>query len=139
MGKKVLMVDRSARKRNTYNILLQIEQVLKTHGIKVEILNLFDYRIEDCIGCEACVSCKECAKKDDMPILMRKIMDSDGLIVSSPVYMSCVTSRFKTFADRTNTWVHKPETAGKPVMFLATTASTGLKETKRFFELFATG
>jgi len=139
VGKKVLMIDGSARRRNTYNILLQIEQVLKTHGTKVEILNLFDYQIEDCIGCEACVSCKECAKKDDMPILMRKIMDSDGLILSSPVYMSCVTSRFKTFADRTNTWVHKPETVGKPVMFVATTASTGLKETKRFFELFATG
>lgn len=139
MGKKVLMIDGSRRKRNTYNILLRIEKLLKTHDIEVEILNLFDYELKDCVGCEKCITKKGCSLTDDMPVLMQKIMDSDGVVLSSPVYMSSVTSKFKTFADRTVAWVHKPETAGKPVMFVATTASTGLKETKKFFESFATG
>lgn len=139
MGKKVLMIDGGARKKNTYNILTQIGQILKTHGIEVEILRLFDYEIKHCVGCETCVGHQSCGITDDLPVIMGKIMDSDGVVLSSPVYMRSVTSKFKAFADRTNIWVHKPETVGKPVMFATTTASTGLKETKRFFESFATG
>ncbi|MCL2319642.1 MAG: flavodoxin family protein, partial [Treponema sp.] len=103
------------------------------------ILNLFDYNIRDCEGCEVCITEKTCALTDEMPLVMQKILNSDGVVMSSPVYMSGVTSRFKAFADRTNMWIHKPETAGKPVMFAATSAATGLKETKRFFEQYASG
>lgn len=139
MSKKVLMINGSARKKNTYNILLQIEQILKNHGIESEILNLFDYTIEHCKGCELCVTHESCFIKDDMPMIMQKIMDSDGVVLSSPVYMRSVTSKFKSFADRTNIWVHKPEPAGKPVMFATTTAATGIKETSQFLNAFATG
>lgn len=139
MSKKVLMIDGSARKKNTYNMLLQIEKILKQKGIEVEILHLFDYELKDCVGCELCVTHKACGLKDDMPVILQKIMDSDGVVLSSPVYMGGATSKFKTFADRTNIWVHKPETAGKPVLFVTATMSTGIKEIKRFFQAFATG
>lgn len=139
MSKKVLIINGSSRKKNTYNILLQMEKIFKTRGVDTEILNLFDYQIKDCVGCETCVGKKSCGITDDMPVIMQKILDSDGIVLSSPVYMCSVTSKFKTFADRTNIWVHKPETAGKPVMFVATTAATGLKDTKKFLESFATG
>ncbi|GHV84438.1 hypothetical protein AGMMS50230_00460 [Spirochaetia bacterium] len=139
MSKKVLLMNGSARKKNTWGILQQLVQILKNHGIEGEILNLFDYRIEDCTGCESCVSHSGCSIEDDMPVLMQKIMEADGVILSSPVYMGSVTSKFKTFADRLSRWIHKPETAGKPVMFVSTTMATGLKETRQFFEAFATG
>jgi multimeric flavodoxin WrbA len=136
MGKKVLMIDGSSRKKNTYNILLQIEKILKSHDYEVEIVNLFDYEIKDCVGCETCVTQPMCSLTDDMPKLIQKVLDSDGVILSSPVYMGSVTSRFKTFADRLNIFVHKPKTAGKPVMFVSTTNSTGLKETNKFYGSF---
>lgn len=139
MGKKVLMIDGSSRKKNTYNILLQMEQILKAKGFDVEILNLFDYNLLDCIGCEACVTKHTCSQTDDIQAVLDKILESDGVVLSSPVYMSSATSRFKTFADRTNIWVHKPETAGMPMMFVTTTAATGIKEIKRFFNLYANG
>ena len=140
MSKKVLLIHGSARKKNTYNILLQIEKILKDHGIEVEILNLFDYEIKDCIGCESCITHESCSIKDDnMNVIMQKMMDSDGVVLSSPVYMCSVTSKLKSLADRTNMWVHKPATAGKPVMFVATTAATGLKATGQFFNTYATG
>jgi multimeric flavodoxin WrbA len=47
MSKKILMIDGSYRKKNTYNVLLNIEQILKARGLEVEILNLFDYKIID--------------------------------------------------------------------------------------------
>lgn len=139
MEKKVLLIDGSARKRNTYSLLTQVGAMLQSRGIKTEIINLFDYTIEDCVGCEACVTQKTCAIDDDMPKIRKMILESDGVVMSSPVYMSGVTSKFKTFTDRSNIWIHKPETAGKPVMFLTTTASTGIKATKQFFNTFANG
>lgn len=139
MNKKVLIIDGSARKKNTYNVLAQIGQTLEANSVDVEILNLFDYTIKDCVGCEVCVNRKGCCRNDDMNALMQKIMESDGVILGSPVYMCSVTSKLKAFADRTIGFVHKPEIAGKPMMFVATTASTGLKETRRFFESYATG
>ena len=140
MGQKVLMINGSFRKKNTYNVLVQIAQILKAHDIETEILNLFDYEINDCTGCDdLCVRRNGCSVKDDMPVIMQKIMDSDGFVLSSPVYLGGVTSRFKAFADRTNAWFHKPETAGKPVFFVTTTATTGIKETIQFFKQYTTG
>jgi multimeric flavodoxin WrbA len=139
MGKKVLFINGSFRKKNTYQLLEQIKAILNAKGIETEDVNLFDYEIKDCQGCEGCVTESGCCLSDDMPVLMEKIMKSDGVVYGSPVYMAGVTSRFKSFADRTNKWIHKPETAGKAVMFVATTASTGLKETKQFFETYGTG
>ena len=140
MSKKVLMINGSSRKKNTYNILVQITQILQKHDIESEIFNLFDYEIKDCTGCdEVCIQQGVCHIKDGMNEIMQKIMDSDGIVLSSPVYLFGVTSRFKTFADRLNVWFHKPEPAGKPVLFVATTTVTGIKETIHFFDQFATG
>ena len=140
MNRKVLMINGSFRKKNTYAILVRIGEILKNHGIESEIINLFDYEIKDCTGCdEFCIKEGGCHVRDDMPAIMQKIMDSDGLVLSSPVYLSGVTSKFKAFADRTCSWFHKPEPAGKPVLFVTTTAATGIKETIHYLDQLATG
>ena len=140
MSKKVVMINGSFRKKNTYGILIQIGQILKRHDIDSEILNLFDYEIKDCTGCdEVCMHQGACHIKDGMPEIMQKIMDSDGLVLSSPVYLYGVNSKIKTFTDRTNVWFHLPEPAGKPVLCVATTTVTGLKETVHFFDQYVTG
>ena len=139
MSKKVLMINGSFRKKNTYNLLVQIGQLLKNHDIDSEIINLFDYEIKDCNGCDdVCIKQNECHIKDSMPEIMKKIIDSDGLVLSSPVYLYGVTSKFKAFADRTSIWTRKPELAGKPVLFVTTTMVTGIKETLHFFDQYTT-
>jgi multimeric flavodoxin WrbA len=58
MSMRILIINSSFRKMNTYKILTQIEQLLKksdTHN-NVEIINLFDYKIENCIGCRKCIT-----------------------------------------------------------------------------------
>ena len=92
MGKKVLMINGSFRKGNTYNILLQMGLILKSHDIETEILNLYDYEIRHCTGCDdLCIRQGSCQIQDDMPQLMEKILESDGLVLSSPVYLYGVT------------------------------------------------
>ena len=140
MGEKVLIINGSFRKKNTYGLLVQIGELLKNHGIESEIINLFDYEIKDCTGCDdICIRQGSCQKKDDMPGIMQKILESGGLVLSSPVYLGGVTSKFKAFADRTNAWFHKPEPVGKPVLLAVTTAITGIKETQHFLDQLVTG
>ena len=140
MRKKVLMINGSHRKKNTYNVLTGIGKILGDHGIDWEILNLSEFEIKDCVGDdEICIREGTCALHDDMKMIMQKITDSDGIVLGSPVYLSAVTGRFKTFADRTNGWFHKPEQVSKPVLFAVTTASIGIKETVHFLDQLATG
>ena len=140
MSKKVLIINGSYRKKNTYNVLVQIAEKLKNRDIESEIINLFDYEIKDCTGCdEICIQQGKCNIKDGMPEIMQKIMDSDGVVFGTPVYLGGATSKFKTFADRTNAWCHKPEPYGKPVFFVATTMVTGIKETVHYLDTFVTG
>ena len=141
MKKKVLMINGSVRKKNTYGILVQIGELLKRHDVESEILNLSDYQIKACNGCdETCIHNNGCnTKDDDMLALKQKLLESDGIVLSSPVYLSGVTSIFKAFADRTNVWFHNPETAGKPVLLVSTTESSGMKETMKFLDSLVTG
>jgi len=137
MSKNVLIINSSFRKKNTYKLLTEIEQLLKNSDINVEIINLFDYKIDSCIGCRNCITDGECFFKDDMTQLMDKMIKSDGLILSSPIYVGNVSGKFKTMVDRTCKWYHRPELAGKPILFVATTEATGIKATKKCFETIA--
>ena len=135
------MVNGSPRKKNTYGLLLQIGDILKQRGVETEILDLSEFQIKACNGCdETCIHNMGCSTNDDdMAAIMEKIRNSDGVVLSSPVYLRGVTSTFKAFADRTNVWFHNPDIAGKPVLLVATTESTGMKETMMFLDSLVTG
>jgi Multimeric flavodoxin WrbA len=137
MKKSILIINSSFRKKNTYSVLSQIEQLLKKHDYEVEMVNLFDYKIENCIGCKKCITDGECSFKDDMNFLMEKMLGSDGVILGSPVYVGTISGKLKTMVDRTCMWYHRPELAGKPTLFIATTEATGIKDTKKCFENIA--
>jgi len=134
MNKKVLAINSSKRKQNTHGILQQLKTELGQKNIDVEILNLFNYEIKECLGCEMCLRGKVCPHKDDTHFLMKKLKEYDGIILSSPVYMGGISGKLKVFIDRTCRWFHRPELVGKPTLFVATTAASGLKETIKFLE-----
>ena len=119
---------------NTYDLIDQVKEILKDNDIGVEIINLFNYHIKSCIGCEQCVIKGGCVLEDQVTYIMEKIKSSDGLILTSPVYMENVSGKLKTFVDRTCKWFHRPEIYGKPVLVISTTKGSGLKSTLRYLE-----
>lgn len=131
---KVLAINSSNRKMNTYQLLTQVEDILNNKNIQVEIINLFNYDIKSCIGCEHCLVKGSCVLKDDIFNLMEKIKSSDGIILSSPVYLENISGKLKTFIDRTCSWFHRPEIYGKPVLIVATTKGSGLKFTLKYLK-----
>lgn len=134
MYKKVIAINSSRRKQNTYSILQKLKAALQEKNIEVEIVNLFDYEVKDCLGCEQCLRGRGCPHKDDAQLLMDKLKEYDGIILSSPIYMGGISGKLKVFIDRTCRWFHRPELVGKPVLLVATTSASGLKETIKYLE-----
>ncbi len=135
--KKVVALHASRRKVNTYKLLLQLQQALAGHDVEVEILSLYDYKLNDCIGCEKCILRGECIHQDDVQMLMDKMTAADGIIISSPVYLKQVSGKLKDFIDRTCKWYHRPVLDGKPVICVATTKGSGLKSTLSYLQSVA--
>ncbi|MBU3190033.1 flavodoxin family protein [Clostridium bowmanii] len=130
----VIAINSSNRKMNTYELIVQVKEILKNNNINVEIINLFDYDIKTCIGCEHCLVKGGCVLNDQVSDVMEKIKLSDGIILTSPVYMENVSGMLKTFFDRTCMWFHRPVIYGKPVLLISTTKGSGLKPTLKYLE-----
>lgn len=113
---------------------MQIQALLAQNGTQLEIVELYQYDIRDCAGCDACVLTDRCPLKDDVPALMEKLASADGVILASPVYLQQVSGKMKTFFDRTCRWYHRPVLAGKPVLCVATTKGSGLKATLSYLK-----
>ncbi len=54
----------------------------------VEIISVADYKVNPCIGCNACFSREGivCFQDDDMPRIYEILRESDIIIIASPVY-----------------------------------------------------
>jgi multimeric flavodoxin WrbA len=130
----VIAVNSSNRKGNTFRILKVLKESLSELGIETEMVHLADYEVKHCTGCERCIRGKECPLKDDTPRLLQKLFSSDGIIMSSPVYMGSVTGRLKTFFDRTCHWYHRPALAGKPALLVVTTAGSYAAYTAKYMQ-----
>ncbi len=130
----VIAINSSHRKKHTHGLIIQIKKILENNNIHVEIINLFDYNIQTCLGCEHCLIKGGCLLKDDTLELMNKMKFADGIILTSPVYLENVSGKLKTFLDKTCSWFHRPEIYGKPVLVVATTKGSGLKFTLQYLK-----
>ena len=108
---KVLAIVGSPRKGDSYRIVRALEERLTAcGGVDFEYLLLKDYRVEPCRGCGLCFVRGEqyCPGKDDVAAIFRRMMDSDGVIVATPVYSLQVTGLVKNFFDRLAFVFHRP-------------------------------
>ncbi|RLE54843.1 MAG: flavodoxin family protein [Thermoprotei archaeon] len=135
MGIKVLGINASPRKYGNTAKLLEIAlKAAKYEGADVERVDLYDYRIEPCIGClcddERC--CRyPCVIDDDMRILLDKVLSSDALIIATPIYWYGPSGVLKNFIDRLTCLEHmifiegKCWAEGKVAGFIAVGNDTG--------------
>lgn len=99
---KVIALNGSPRKGNTHALLTLVCEQLEKEGIETEIVEVASRNISGCTGCGACFKTKdrECIIKDDANEIIAKMIDADGIILSSPVYYSGVNGTMKSFLDR---------------------------------------
>jgi multimeric flavodoxin WrbA len=101
---RVTAINGSPHKEgNSYHALARIGERLKDNGIDFEILQVGDKVIRGCIACGECGKRRDggCVFKDDLVNeAVRKMADSDGIVLASPVYYSGVAGTMKSFLDR---------------------------------------
>lgn len=67
----------------------------------VQIVSVRDYKVNPCLGCNACFKANGiCAQKDDIAIIYEKMSQADMLVIASPVYFYGISAQLKAIIDR---------------------------------------
>jgi multimeric flavodoxin WrbA len=131
---KILAIGGSPKKGNTYSVLNEIKESYP--DIDFNLLMLKDVNLEYCKGCYTCVRFGEdkCPLKDDRDMIIKEILDSDGVIFASPVYVNSATSLMKNFIERLGYEGHRPRFYDKFAMLIAVCGMFGARETNKFMD-----
>jgi len=98
---KILGLSCSPRKSGNTAILL--EEALsgaQQEGAETELFSVSGKDIRPCDGCWTCFGTGECHIKDDIQVLLLKMVEADGIIFGTPVYVYSMTGQAKTILDR---------------------------------------
>ncbi|CDI49077.1 flavodoxin family protein [Clostridium tetani] len=95
---KVLVLFSSPNKKgNTFKLL---EKFLEGLNQEVDFIDVYHKKIGPCIDCKVCYKVEECAIKDDMTEIYKKINESDLIVIATPIYFANVPSPLKALIDR---------------------------------------
>ncbi len=116
--KKVFAVIGSPHKGETYNEVKKIESsIAGNHSGEIEFEYVFlrELGLEECMGCHNCIVRGEefCFQNDKVHFLKAKMLESDLVILSSPVYNDHVTALMKKMFDYMTFLWHRPEMFGR--------------------------
>jgi len=94
-------------------------------GAETEMIDLCDLRITPCTACEGCSFNGICVYEDDVPVLVERMKEADGIVFASPVYIDNVSGQMKIFFDRLADAIHYQVLAGKSGCSVASTHTSG--------------
>lgn len=82
---------------NTGILLKKALEGAASQGAETEFIHLYDLNYKGCTSCFACKmkdgkSYGKCAVRDELTPILRKIEESDGIILSSPVYFGTASA-----------------------------------------------
>ncbi len=120
--KKVLILSGSPRKGGNSDILCdEFAKGAKASGNEVEKISVAEQKIHPCTGCYFCREHEgKCVFQDDMGEVLQKMIDSDVIVLSSPVYFYSICAQLKAVIDRTVArWT---EVENKELYYIATAA-----------------
>jgi len=123
---KIIGISSSPRGKNSSTLKL-LDAALagaSEAGAEIETVDVTKLNIKYCTACNSCHEKGVCAIKDDYQMVIEKLLDADGIILSSPNYITNVTAQLKTLFDRCPLVIHEQLFDGK-YGFSLTTAGSG--------------
>lgn len=129
---KILIINGSQRKKSTYGLLKRIEKEFADDTI--EFINVSEYNVKACVGCEGCLRKGVCHIDDDATKILDKMVETDGIIIGAPIYLRHIPGYLKNIFDRGCAWYHRSPIVGKPIFFATTTQVTGTKNAMKYFK-----
>jgi multimeric flavodoxin WrbA len=99
---KVLAFAGSPRRNGNSETLLDwvLGGMSTDKDVIIEKVALTDANINPCKGCNACEKLNKCVQRDGMDVYHDKIVDSDIILLSSPIFCMGVASQVKALIDR---------------------------------------
>jgi len=94
-------------------------------GSDTEIIDLCDFRVTPCTACDACSLNGVCVNDDDVPAIVERMKEADGIVFASPVYIDNISGQMKIFFDRLADAIHYQVFAGKYGCSVASTHTSG--------------
>lgn len=134
---KIVMINGSMRKENTYNIGKVLIDKIRKNG---DIVNEFFLPKDLPKFCEGCSNCflkmeDTCPHYSYTKILAKAMDEADLLVFTSPVYAYHISGQMKSFLDHyTYRWmVHRPRRSmfKKQAVIITTASSSGMKNANK--------
>ena len=100
---KVTAFNGSPKKEgNTYLAINVVAEELVREGIDVEIIHVGNKSLQGCLACNKCIKNmnEKCIINDEINEWIKKMKDSDGILLASPVHYSSIGATMKAFLDR---------------------------------------
>ncbi|MBY9001920.1 MAG: flavodoxin family protein [Candidatus Heimdallarchaeota archaeon] len=100
---KVLIFNGSPRKKgNTATLVAEFTKTLQETDTEFEVFNLHQMEIKPCQFCNWCVNnnALSCVQTDDMNELYPKLLESEKIVLASPIYWFTISAQLKLFIDR---------------------------------------
>ena len=104
---KVLAINSGARPdKESYTVMMLncLVEGMREAGAEVEVVNLREKKIRNCIGCFTCWTKTpgRCLHKDDMTLeLFPKFLSCDLIIYATPLYFHTINAALAAFMERT--------------------------------------
>ncbi|MEN6611468.1 MAG: flavodoxin family protein [Methanoregulaceae archaeon] len=128
---KILAINGSPRKKmsNTLKLVEAVLEGAKAEGAETELIDICAQDINFCTGCSTCYATGECVHDDDAAEIYAKILEADGIVLGSPVYLDTVTAQLKRWMDRLADTIHCQTFSGKYGCSVATAGGAMHQET----------
>jgi multimeric flavodoxin WrbA len=95
------IVGSPRRGGNTEILVKEALRVIAEEEVETELIPLAGKDIKFCDGCRQCLEKKiDCHIKDDFQPIFQKMVEADGIILGTPVYVGSATALVKALIDR---------------------------------------
>ena len=98
---KVFGICASPRKSTTEYALNKALAKLENDGFETEIFTCHGRDLKPCMHCDYCLENKKCIISDDMAEIYESLLDSDGIILATPVQSGGISANLAIIMDRT--------------------------------------
>lgn len=104
---KIMGICAGRKGGNTEILMKEALSVCQEKGAEIVMINLHDYHIEACIGCNSCSKNLASGKvgcvldsRDDVRAIMEVMLEVDGVIIGAPTYDLMPAGLYTKFANR---------------------------------------
>ncbi len=111
---KVVGIACSPRKGGNTEILVrEALAAIQELGLETKFISVAGKTINPCDACRSCAEEGVCHIKDDMQEIYQEMLQSDGIILGTPVYFVNVSAQAKAIMDRTIALLTQRKLRGK--------------------------